>query len=216
MQSTSSGLNCTSLQRLLENGVDKGIFACAVVPAASTNPDAISSSSSSSPTPSPTASNSVRPSPIPASTSSHLSKGAIAGIVIGAVIALVAATTFYWFCIGRQHTSAGRGNPDKHELPLGGHNEKTELPSQPNHVSELSGDRKHTLQRDQNKEAVGVAYRAGNSAQQATISNPGELSGRDEGRWELEGDTGAAELTEGSTIPEGMSLRRKPVPSGQR
>ena len=97
-----------------------------------------------------------------AGSASGLSGGAIAGIVVGTVVLITIASVIFWFLRSRrkrQHAqlvneSEKITHPDKPELPQGRHHEKTELPAQPNHVSELTGDRKHTIQRDEGKEVV--------------------------------------------------------------
>ena len=60
------------------------------------------------------------------------------------------------------------------ELPLGGHHERTELPANPNHVSELYGDRKLTVQREAEKEAVLASKTP--QAQGCRILNAAELN----------------------------------------
>jgi hypothetical protein len=59
------------------------------------------------------------------------------------------------------------------ELPLGYHHERTELPANPNHVSELYGDRELNLQRDAGKEAVLGPHSS--ESQASRILNPAEL-----------------------------------------
>ena len=120
------------------------------------------------------------------------------------------------------------------ELPLGKHHERTELPAAPNHVSELEGDRKLTVQRDADKE---VTWRARPLPTQGSrITHPAELS------WEfyepslsshdqssalteahetqpLENSPNTAELPEGryQNTPElrnSHTIKRKPVELG--
>jgi hypothetical protein len=59
------------------------------------------------------------------------------------------------------------------ELPLGNHHERTELPADPNHVSELYGDRTLTVQREAYKEAVFGSHSP--QSQGSRILNPAEL-----------------------------------------
>lgn len=80
----------------------------------------------------------------PGSGGTGLGAGAIAGIVIGSVIAFVAAISFWWFCKRKRNPGAHmkpgihESTPSHHELPSNGH-EKAELHGGAHHVSELPG-----------------------------------------------------------------------------
>lgn len=83
---------------------------------------------------------------------SGLSGGAIAGIVIGAVVAVTAAVAMFWLFCTRSKRRARRnaseldasGDTGRHQLPLGGHHEKSELPAESSRlVAELPGDHRY-------------------------------------------------------------------------
>ena len=124
--------------------------------------------------------------------------GMIAGLVVGILAAITLAAVAFWYCYirprrKRKARPLDKPHPKEPELPLGGHHEKAELPSDPNHVSELAGDRQ---QRDQSKEVVSIqrkpvySYSGVDRSRGggATISNPAELAwDQYEPRHELQG-----------------------------
>jgi hypothetical protein len=58
------------------------------------------------------------------------------------------------------------------ELPLGNHHERVELPANPNNGSELEGDRRHTVQREADEEALLGSHSS--ESQGNRILNPAE------------------------------------------
>ena len=79
-----------------------------------------------------------------------------------------------------QNENTQYSTPDA-ELPLGAHHEKAELPVTPNHVSELVGDKFHTLrQEDQAKGVMGAKVveleSSHHEASWSKITGPAELA----------------------------------------
>ncbi len=201
---------CDDFQKAKDAGFIKGLVTC------KTGQSGASGNSSSSPTrssdvPSSTASGGPASTTTPSSSGgsnpddvapnkSKPSSGLIAGAVIGVIVAIaLAALAFWYFCVKRKRQrqpkppSRGAPHPKDPELPQGGHHEKTELPADPNHVSELHGDRQHLRDTRQAKEVAGVSVIPSNSTDPsstvsseeareravhgtATITHPSELA----------------------------------------
>jgi hypothetical protein len=241
--SSSPKLDCATLKSASTAGIIQGLFSCTSEFKVSGGPSgSASSAASSSPTSSGASSSSTGfvQGGGGSSSSSGLSGGAYAGIAIGAVAAVLLAGLAVWYCVWkprRQRVKESKPQngytlpTDKAELPQGRHHEKSELPSDPNHVSELDGDKKHTLHHEVGKETVGGVPTHPRPSQRddgysSRILGPHELAW-DEYRPSLEGDSlqempAVRSPTETSSPPmntselaeRGSTVKRKPVEVG--
>ena len=172
VQTTSSNDTVCNYFEGADSGIINGRVTCTFDNSSATN-------GSSEPKPSASGSGGEGDKP----NKSGPSAGLIAGVVIGAIVAIaIAALAFWYLCIKRKRQSrppTDISHPKDPELPLGGHHEKSELSADPNHVSELQGDRQHLRDTTQAKEVAGISVIPSNSTDPSSTDSSREARNRD-------------------------------------